>query len=285
LPQRRRAWSALPGAREPLGGAPRAARVAAGAGLITAQVIAAGGATPAGALTVHELAYRAAAAAERQPQVSPSQWVYWKETTGSAASSTFQVWTTADSTKAAFLARGKVHFIDFSPLGGRQYIGQPSASSGGTVISGVTGTIPITYLGLGSLPSSPQALLRYLADLPLPHRSGWGPAPAREFAIIEELVTTYVMPPYLTAELYRALGDIPGVTVNGHTEDIAGRRGVGFISPSQPGGGNTELIFDSRTYRLMGDSLLWGPSHQLLNGTAILREAAVSGPGASPQSG
>jgi hypothetical protein len=259
-----------------------AAAVAAGAGLIATRVIGAGGATPAGALTVHELAYRTAAAAERQPQVRPSQWVYWKETTASNPASTFQVWTTADATKGAFIARGRLHFIDALHKGAwqMQILGQPNAS-GGVVVA----WIPITYRGLGSLPSRPQALLRYLASLALPHPGGYGPAPAQDFAIIDELVTSYVMPPSLTAELYRALGDIPGVTVNNHAEDVAGKQGIGFISPTLPGGGNIELIFDSRTYRLMGDGFLLGPSHRPVSGTAILREGLVSGPGASPQSG
>ncbi len=235
-------------------------------------------------ITVRELAYRAAAAAGRQPNVSPGQWVYWKETRSRAFSSIFQVWTTADATKAAFVAHGKVHFIHF-PMGGPQFIGQPEGDSlpgTGTVTGGETGTIPVKYAGLGSLPRSTQALLRYLANLPLYHRSGWGPAPVREFTIIEELITTYVMPPHLTAELYRALGHIPGVTVNDHATDVAGRHGVGFISPAGPGGGNEEIILNPHTYHLMGRDLLWGPRHQPQNGVAYLRVALVSGPGVMP---
>jgi hypothetical protein len=96
------------------------------------------------------------------------------------------------------------------------------------------------------------------------------------------MLASYVMPPRLTAELYRALTDIPGVTVNGHAVDVAGRPGIGFISPALPGAGNTEIILSPRTYRLMGDDLLLGPCRQLINGTAILREALVSGPGVWP---
>jgi hypothetical protein len=265
-----------------------AAAVAAAIALIAAQATAVGGASAAGALTVRELAYRTAAAAERQPQVRPSQWVYWKETRSRAASSVFQVWTTADSAKAAFVAHGKVQAITLTGRGHVQYVGQPEGSSlsgTGTSISGETATLPVAYSGLGSLPRSPRALLRYLADLPLPHRSGWGPAPAREFEIIEDLVTTYVMPPRLTAALYQALGAIPGVTVNGHAADVAGRHGVGFISPALPGAGNEELIFDPRSYDLMGNDLLLGPGQQPLNGTAILQRALVSGPGVSPGRG
>jgi hypothetical protein len=239
-------------------------------------------------ITVRELAYRAAGAAERQPQVRPGQWVYWKETRSRARSSIFQVWTTADSTKAAFLAHGKVHRFHF-PGGGPQYIGQPEGDSlpgTGTVTSGETGTIPVKYADLGSLPRSPQALLRYLANLPLYHRSGWGPAPVRQFVIIEELLTTYVMPPRLTAELYRALGEIPGVTVDIHAVDVAGRPGIGFLHSVQPAAGTEEIIIDPHTYRLMGTALIARPSPgsapKVLNGIAYLRVVLVRGPGVMP---
>ena len=96
------------------------------------------------------------------------------------------------------------------------------------------------------------------------------------------MLTSYVMPPRLTAELYRALGEIPGVTVNDQAVDVAGRPGVGFISPALPGAGNTEIILSPRTYRLIGDDLLLGPRRQLVSGTAILRETPVSGPGVWP---
>jgi hypothetical protein len=239
-------------------------------------------------ITVRELAYRAAAAAQRQPQVRPGHWVYWKETRSRARSSIFQVWTTADATKAAFVAHGKVHRFHF-PGAGPQYIGQPEGSplpGRGTVSSGLTGMVPVKYADLGSLPRSPRALLRYIANLPLYHRSGWGPAPVRQFMIIEELLTTYVMPPRLTATFYRALGEIPGVTVDSHALDVAGRPGIGFLHSMQPAAGAEEIIIDPHTYRLMGTALIArlspGAAPKVLNGIAYLRVALVRGPGVLP---
>ncbi len=259
------------------------------AGLVTAQIIASGGANPAGVLSVRELAYRAAAGAGRQPAVRPGQWVFWQEKTGArncgTGCGTFHVWTTADPQKAAWVYRGKVVSIRFGPL---PFIGQPQPSivpqdrGGGWAVGGVNGTIPVSYAELSSLPRDPGALDRYLGQLKFPHRSGWGSAAAREFTIIEMMLTSYVMPPRLTAELYRALGQIPGVTVDDHAVDVAGRPGVGFISPALPGAGNTEIILSPRSYRLMGDDLLLGPRRELVNGTAILRETLVSGPGVWP---
>jgi hypothetical protein len=250
-----------------------------------------------------ELAYRVAEAAAARPAVRPGQWVYWQEkTVASAAGSagptpegTFQVWTTADSARAAYLAKGKVAFIPCvqtgsSPRGGCQSIGQPVPialpAGQGEAVSGLTGKIPVTYADLSSLPRSPSTLDRYLAGLPL---RGWGPAPVREFEVIKDLLITYVMPPALTAELYRALGNIPGVTVDRHAADVTGRDGIGFqiTLPPTAGGAIDQLVLDPKTYDLMGQQLILAPSAgaaagQVLRGTAILKNALVSGPGILP---
>lgn len=281
------------------------AGLALAAGVFAAQAILPGGTHPATGLTVRELAYRTSAAAAAQPNVRPGQWVYWQEKQfGGKPDGIFQVWTTADSTKAAYVYRGKVHLIKFTapvmrdgkvvlrhgrPVmkPGGQSIGQPAifvAPYGGVTTSGVSGRVPICYADLGSLPSSPLALNRYLSGLDLP---GWGPAPVREFEIIKDLLTTYVMPPALTAELYQALGDIPGVTVDQHAVDVAGRHGIGFrvALPRSASGGFDEIIINPRSYLLMGQQLIanWpGSRGKVLGGTAILRMALVSGPGKQP---
>jgi hypothetical protein len=214
---------------------------------------------------VRELAYRVAAAAGQQPQVSPGQWVYWHEARlEDGAMRYFEVWTTADPRKAAFVANGKVYPVDIVPPGAeirtctqtgtrsvcknishaealkeapKQYIGQPQGfvippqGGGGTDFTGEMGPIEVAYADLGSLPSSPEALDRYLADLNGPD-VGLDPPAIREFDAIENMITSYVMPPQLTAELYRALGEIPGVTADAHAVDVAGRPGIGFISPA-----------------------------------------------------
>jgi hypothetical protein len=213
--------------------------------------------------------------------------VFWQEKTGGrgcgTGCSTFHVWTTADAQKAAWVYRGKVVSIRFGP-----FVGQPQPSivpqdrGGGWAVGGASGKIPVSYAGLSSLPRDPGTLVRYLGQLSVPHPRGWGSPAARAFTIIEMMLTSYVMPPRLTAELYRALGEIPGVTVDDHAVDVAGRPGVGFISPALPGAGNTEIILNPRTYRLMGQDLVLGPRHQLVNGTAILRQTLVTGPGVWP---
>jgi hypothetical protein len=295
---RRRTWPKL--ALTGLAAAVTAAAVAVVAVVLTAP--GSGPSHPGGVnLDAKELAYRVANAAAARPYVRPGQWVYWQEKTAtapiasarSARQGTFEVWTTADAARAAYLANGKVTFFRCGgvfPSPGCQSIGQPVPAllpdGQGTGLFEVTGKMPISYAGLKSLPRSPAALDRYLASLPL---RGWGPAPVREFEVIKDLLITYVLPPALTAELYRALGNIPGVTIDRHAVDVAGRTGFGFqiTLPRAMGGEIDQLILDPKTYDLMGQQLVLAPSAgaaagRVLSGTAVLKSALVSGPGITP---
>jgi RNA polymerase sigma-70 factor (ECF subfamily) len=249
--------------------------------------------SPAGSVSpvVKEMAYRVAAAAAAGPAVAPGQWVYWQDKT---PDETYEIWTTADGTRAAYVYQGKVAFVPcIGPHGKRvascQFIGQPDVGpvkAGGIGIGALTGPMPVPYVGLSSLPRDPVALDRYFAGLLTP---GDGPAPVRAFRVIEDLLITYVMPPTLTAELYRALGNIPGVTVDQHAADIAGRHGIGFriALPAGQGAGFDELILDPRTFALMGQQATLGPAAgakagQVIGGVAITKSALVSGPGRMP---
>jgi len=222
--------------------------------------------------------------------------VYWLEEHYAAGdrapTPAYEVWTTADASDAAFVSRDKkVVLLPCGGLGpkvsaGCQIIGQPLIVNHGEMIGSESGHLPVPYGRLSSLPRDPVALDRYLAGLPL---HGWGPAPVREFEIIKELLITYVMPPALTAELYQALGNIPGVTVDRHATDIAGRHGIGFriALPASQSAGFDELILDPTTFAVMGQELIRGPAagaragHVML-GTAVLKTALVSGPGKTP---
>jgi hypothetical protein len=110
----------------------------------------------------------------------------------------------------------------------------------------------------------------------------------REFLIIEVILTAYVTPPALTAEFYRAFGDILGVRVDSHPVDVAGRHGVAFTLNTPVALGVTaEIIIKPRSYHLMADEVLiphTGLPRPALSaaGTAILQEALVSGPGVKP---
>jgi hypothetical protein len=209
-------------------------------------------------LTVRLVADRAAAAALGQPAVRPGQWVYrliqYKQTgfPGLPADGTEATWTTADGT-----------------------LGHP----GGRTILPLLPAPP--YADLGSLPSGPAALEQYLADQPVSGFPGLrtNDQAAKAFDQIMGLLWNYVLPPKLTAELYRALSYIPGVTANAHATDIAGRPGIAFeLSGTYGPGTEQELILNRSDYALMavgGTSTTRGRAIQL----AVLRQAFVSHPG------
>jgi hypothetical protein len=295
---RRARWPRLPGTRPRLvlTGLAAAAAVAA---VSVALVVPGSTPTRPAATTARELAYQAAAAAAAQPTAAPGQWVYWQETTviGSfgkpprqiikkGSPTTYQVWTTADSAKAAFLVDGSIRYLCPSQMipAPCPTIGQPipiALTEGGPQAD--INTIPVSYADLSSLPANPVTLDRYFSSLYGPRQS----ATVTEFQTIEDLLISYVMPPALTAELYRALGDVPGITVNDHAVDAAGRTGIGFqITPVDPRTGLHafyQLILDPSTYEWMGYSWSFGlPGLQQVQATAVLKSSLVSGPGVVP---
>ncbi|HET7015631.1 MAG TPA: CU044_5270 family protein [Streptosporangiaceae bacterium] len=250
-------------------------------GLIAVLVITPGAAPSASALTVGKLSNLAAAAALRQAGVQPRQWVYWeKKFTGEPTSphvkGLAKVWSTADAARAAIRSQGELKLARCMKIrwagpctfiGGQAYAENIKTDGDVTVLEAFPWTArPVTYRELGSLPQDPRTLNRHLSAL------GFGPGgpSARAFTLIDFLLTTYVMPPRLTAELYHALGALPRVTLDRHAVDAAGRHGVGFRIRS--GTTEYEIILNPRTYRLMGDSGYYGAS-------AILHQARVTGPG------
>ncbi len=258
------------------------ASLAAAAG-VTAVVTIGSGSHATGPLTVRELAYRAAAAAAAQASVPASQWVNWREQQGRGSTAhVWNVWTTADGTPAAYGYGGKVYSFDGLPHG-RQYVGQPIIGTlrhGGISVTWMYGTIPVSYAGLGKLSRDPRALERFLEHLKLP---GSAPGPAMAFQAVAELFQTYVLPPHLTASLFRALADIPGVRVDRHARDVAGRPGVGFAFGHSAD--RQEIILNPRTFRLMGSGASDEAPRWRFKGfgrIAILHRELVKGPGVLP---
>ena len=82
------------------------------------------------------------------------------------------------------------------------------------------------------------------------------------------------------AELYRALGDIPGVTIDAHATDIAGRHGVAFVM-SLPADTRLAIVLNPRNYRFMGYSV-GDLSGRASSGDAVLRQVPVAAPGVRP---
>jgi hypothetical protein len=215
---------------------------------------------PPAVLTAKLLADRASAAALTQPAVSPGQWVYrvaeWtfpNRPKGARYINTQVGWETADGT----------------------------VTYGDNVASGAGGYMP-SYSQLGSLPRDPRALDAYLAHRVYPHSK-----PAADimglsaFNNIDQMLSNYVLPPTLAAEMYQALADIPGIRVESHVTAIDGQEGVAFVLPATPQSEKQEIILSASTYRYLADAHWYGNS---LQETAIVRMTIVGAPGSTSPS-
>jgi hypothetical protein len=226
---------------------------------------------------VQLLADRAAAAALSGPNVKPGQWVYREtefsgESGGKSEKSGAQeLWSTADDNTEASYYNGKLSVY----YRGRNY-------------NGVQGVVdffpePLSYHSLGSLPAQPGALVKRLAEIGARAKTGepvgcaQSGASCTAFLVISELLSSYVMPPPLTAEMYQALGDIPGVSVVSHVV-VADQPCTGFRMPLK--GGYVELIINSSTYQYMATQGSFPGGVQ--GGVVVASQALVSGPGVRP---
>lgn len=210
-------------------------------------------------LTARLLADRAAAAALSQPAVSPGQWVYRvvegnrpDRFRGTRRTFTEAGWETAD---------GEVTYGDNYSVG-----------------VDVGDYIP-SYSELGSLPADPAALDAYFVRLVYPHSN---PAPdiksQAAFSVIEDMLTNYVLPPALQAQVYHALAVIPGVQVDSHVTAIDGRAGVAFVLPPTPQSDKLEIILDASDYSFLAQAS-WGDSS--FSETAVVRTVIVGAPGST----
>ena len=149
-------------------------------------------------------------------------------------------------------------------------------------VVGLMDEAPVSYGQLDSLPTNPVALDAYIAHLsyPSPHATTQNKATA-EFSGVAGLLTSYVLPPKLTAELFHALADIPTVFAKKNVKDIAGQVGVAFITPANGQSVNQEIVLSPTSYRVLGRAG-WQADVIPMHGEAFLAQAFVSGPGKLP---
>ena len=209
------------------------------------------------ALTVQLLADRASAAALARPTVNPGQWVYRQivVTWGPGSpNTTMNSWETAND--AAFYGQ-------WSNGDGYRH-GFPD------------------YFQLGSLPRDPAALDAYLEN-----KSGGNAAPdARAAAALNDfdaLLSNFVLPPALQAEVYQALALLPGIQVDSHVTTIAGQAGVAFVEKATPQYANGEIILDPSTYAYLAQAN-WAEGGSGFQEQAVKQMVLVAGPGSTQPS-
>jgi hypothetical protein len=102
--------------------------------------------------------------------------------------------------------------------------------------------------------------------------------------MIAGLFERFLMPPAVTARVFRALAAIPGVTAGSDATDAAGNPAAGFLLAGSAGG-NQEILVSPQTYRFRGYQFL-GDGRDIRSGygwgIAVLRQVLVSGPGVRP---
>jgi hypothetical protein len=141
-----------------------------------------------------------------------------------------------------------------------------------------------TYRLLQSLPTSPHRLLNLIYT----EEQGHGPSPDQEaFTTIGDLLRDSIVPPQVSAALYRAAALIPGVSVVPDAVNAIGQHGVA-VTLTVPSGQRTrdvreEWIFDKTTLQNIGESTISNGS--VTDVTAIVDRAFVDHPGQTPPAG
>jgi hypothetical protein len=181
----------------------------------------------------------AAIAAEDDPFTPPrdDQWIYMRDKFSEAVpSSREERWRRADGGGSAFYGPdGKLRVELVHP----RLRGKPVA------LGPLAG-----YKQLAALPTDPDALRRWAYDQ-TPNIEGAGSTPHAEvFGIWEGMLSDNVLPPDLKAAIFRALKQVPGVTLDG--VEVNGERVYAL--------GQTddwlrqELLLDASTYDYVGQS-------------------------------
>jgi hypothetical protein len=242
---------------------------------------------------------------QSEQAVKPTQWVYQKIETYSdpgpvnpkyKATQIQTQWVMADGTD-----------MQWGPVDGRMI--------GGLILTGphaagdkkIMADAASAYENLSSLPKNPAALEAYYArrgdnkvyfensrgqDYHPPTKAQLAAAEAEvAYVTMQNMLSSEVLPPSLTAELYHALADIPGIIAKKNVKDIAGQTGVEFILPQSEYSENLGTILSATTYQYLGQANWSGhPPYRLVKGQytgsfdeeVLLDQALVPAPGKLP---
>jgi hypothetical protein len=177
---------------------------------------------------------------------------------------------------STILGTGKSRFVFGAPfIGDSDVTGKPV---GGNLV------YP-TYAYLQSLPTNPRRLLDLIeqhtpADSP-DKRTG-------TFLVIEQLLSTTILPPQTAAALYRAAALIPGMTIIPDVTDALGRHGIGVSIHEDVYKTDEEVwIFSKKTFQFLGErSRAVVPGDKKLTYTsvsAVVARGVANSPGGTPR--
>jgi hypothetical protein len=157
---------------------------------------------------------------------------------------------------------------------------QPFTARGsGTRCPSIGGLNDASYRLLQALPTDPQALLAMIYRV----EQGHGPSADQEaFVTIGDLLRDKIVPPKVSAALYRAAALIPGVTLVPGATDAIGRHGVAVAQTAE--GIRTELIFNKTSLKLIGERTIIASIGVSTDATAIISQGFVDHIGQFPRS-
>ncbi|MFF4034705.1 CU044_5270 family protein [Streptomyces sviceus] len=217
-----------------------------------------------------------AAADTSEPAVRDDQFLYIASKVASTYPKTVDDRTTVVSEKL------HSRQVWMSPDGRNGWLIEP----GNTSKDGITLAGPnppsSAYHRLARLPTEPGALLRKIYQESDANRDPEVPRDQAAFVAIGDLLTESYPPADLTAALYRAAAEIPGVVAVDDAVDAVRRHGVAIARLDEQSGQRTEWIFDKKTYAFLGErNVQVEPSETFKKGTvtftvAITRRAVVS---------
>jgi hypothetical protein len=135
-----------------------------------------------------------------------------------------------------------------------------------------------TYQFLTTLPTDPGQLRAWIYR----HLDGQQPADEQAWTDIGDMVREMLVPAKLAAALFRVAATIPGAQVIPHVTNVLGRPGIA-VARYDPGfHANAALIFDRRTYQLLGEGEVLtspvqgeGPAGTVIAATAQLSATVV----------
>jgi hypothetical protein len=106
-----------------------------------------------------------------------------------------------------------------------------------------------TYEFLTTLPTDPGQLRAWIYR----HPDGQQPADEQAWTDIGDMLREMLVPAKLAAALFRVAATIPGAQVIPHVTNVLGRPGIAVARYDPGSHANAALIFDSRTYQLLGE--------------------------------
>lgn len=133
------------------------------------------------------------------------------------------------------------------------------------------------YPTLAALPTQPQALLAWVdTEMGGLEKADEESRRSEEFGVLNAILRDCLLPPGVEAAIYRAMGIIPGVTLDKDAVDPSGRH-VLSVGRVEEGWLDEEVLFDPQTFRYVGERSIAINDHVAkgLDGTVHVKKGTI----------